>query len=298
MKKVLLLLLTIMLGLGAWQGSAQITVDILGDAGTTTNSYLPIYTLYNNTLSEQIYTATEVGMPGTITSIAFYNGGSTKTPNVKIYMVNTTKTEFTSTTDWLTVTATDQVFDGTVTFTAGEWTTIQFTNPFVYDGVSNLGLIVDGNLQWSSGLACRVFSSTDNCAMYVYSDPTDYDAVGATYTASSRLSVKNQIKLEITPGNISCHAPGVPAVSNLSAHNATITWGTPEDAGSYIIQYKTSDLDWADNGVVTDYPIDTTYDFNDLLTPQTDYNVRVANMCTNGDTSLWRTVNFLSLIHI
>ena len=78
MKKVLLLLLTAMLGLGAWQGSAQITVDILGDAGTTTNSYLPIYTLYNNTLSEQIYTADEIGTGGSISSIAFYNGGSEK----------------------------------------------------------------------------------------------------------------------------------------------------------------------------------------------------------------------------
>ena len=292
MKKVLQLLLIILLGLSSWQMSAQTIVDILGDAGTTTNSYLPIYTLYNNTLSEQIYTASEIGMPGTITSIAFYNGGSTKTPNVKIYMINTNKTAFSSTTDWFTVTAADQVFDGTVTFTAGQWTTIQFTNPFVYDGVSNLGLIVDGNLSWSGGLACRVFSSTSNCAMYVYSDGTDYNAVGASYTANSRLSEKNQIKLEITPANVSCHSVGSMVASNVTHDNANISWGTPSDAGSYILQYKTSSMDWTDNGVVTDFPYDTTYDFNNALLPQTDYNVRVANMCTNGDTSMWRTITF------
>ena len=292
MKEVLQLLLIILLGLSSWQMSAQTIVDILGDAGTTTNSYLPIYTLYNNTLSEQIYTASEIGMPGTITSIAFYNGGSTKTPNVKIYMINTNKTAFSSTTDWFTVTAADQVFDGTVTFTAGQWTTIQFTNPFVYDGVSNLGLIVDGNLSWSGGLACRVFSSTSNCAMYVYSDGTDYNAVGASYTANSRLSEKNQIKLEITPANVSCHSVGSMVASNVTHDNANISWGTPSDAGSYILQYKTSSMDWTDNGVVTDFPYDTTYDFNNALLPQTDYNVRVANMCTNGDTSMWRTITF------
>ena len=41
MKKVLSILLTLMLGLASWQLSAQQIVEILGDAGTTTNSYLP-----------------------------------------------------------------------------------------------------------------------------------------------------------------------------------------------------------------------------------------------------------------
>ena len=292
MKKFFAFFLTVMMCVCSLQLSAQQLVEI-GLGGTTTNSYLPLYSFYNNTLSEQIYTADEIGMPGTITSIAFYNGGSTKSPDIKIYMINTSKTEFSSTTDWFTVTASDLVYDGTnVSLTAGAWTTIQLDNPFAYDGVSNLGLIVDAHLSYSSGLACYVFNSTPNCAMYVYSDGTDYSAIGATYTASSRLSVKNQIKLEMTPANVNCHATGPMVVSNVTAYDATITWGNSEDPGSFILQYKTSDLSWNDNGVVTDYPFDTTYDFAGQLNPATTYNVRVANMCTNGDTSVWRNTSF------
>ena len=292
MKKFLLFMLNALFLLGSMQLSGQQIVEI-GTGSTTTNSYLPLYSFYNNTLSEQIYTSSEIGMPGSITSIAFYNAGSTKSPDLKIYMVNTDKTEFSSTTDWIPVTASDLVYDGTsVALTAGQWTTIQLDNPFVYDGVSNLGLIVDAHLSYSSGLSCYVFTSTSNCAMYVYSDGTDYNAVGATYTASSRLSVKNHIKLGITPSTISCHAVTPPTVSGITATNATITWGTPEDYGTYLLQYKTSSEEWTDATVVTDYPVDSTYDFNDLLAPSTTYNVRIANMCSNGDTSLWRNITF------
>ncbi|MBO7446605.1 MAG: fibronectin type III domain-containing protein, partial [Bacteroidales bacterium] len=292
MKKVLSILLTLMLGLASWQLSAQQIVEILGDAGTTTNSYLPLYSFYNNTLSEQIYTSNEVGMAGSISAISFFNGGSAKSPNLKIYMVNTDKTEFTNSTDWLTVVATDKVFEGTVTLTAGAWTTIQFNTPFVYDGVSNLGLIVDANLSYSSGLACRVFSSTSNCSMYDYDDNIDYDPMGATYTADSRLSVKNQIKLTITPANLNCNPPGPLSVSNVLSNDATIAWTIPVDLGTYILQYKTSSEDWDGPNVVTDFPSDSVYNFSGMLNPNTTYNVRVANMCSNGDTSMWRSTTF------
>jgi hypothetical protein len=292
MKKVLFFILTALIGLGSLQLSAQQIVEI-GTGSTTTNSYLPLYSFYNNTLSEQIYTAAEVGMSGTITSIAFYNAGSTKTPDLKIYMINTNKTEFSSTTDWFTVTASDLVYDGTsVSLTAGQWTTIQLDNPFFYDGTSNLGLIVDAHLSYSSGLSCYVFSSTSNCAMYVYSDGTDYSAVGATYSASSRLSVKNHIKLEIIPGTISCHHVGNVSASGVTAYDATITWNTPEDAGTYMLQYKESTDDWTSSNVVTVYPNDTTYNFSGALSPITTYDVRVANLCSNGDTSMWRGTSF------
>ena len=292
MKKLLLLIMAVLLGFSSMQLSAQQIVDI-GLGGTSTSSYLPLYSFYNNTLSEQIYTADEIGMPGTITSIAFYNAGSTKSPNLKIYMINTNRTDFSSTTDWLPVTAGDLVYDGSnVSLTAGAWTTIQFDTPFSYDGVSNLGLIVDANMSWSSGLSCYVFSSTSNCSMYVYSDGTDYNAVGATYTASSRLSTKNQIKLGIIPDAVNCHAVGALDVSNISAFDANIIWGASEDPGTQILQYKTSTMSWDDNDVVTDYPTDTTYSFSGQLTPTTTYNVRVANMCAGGDTSVWRNTTF------
>ena len=266
-----------------WAANAQQVVEILGDGGTTTSSYLPAYSYYNNTLSEQIYTAEEVGMAGTITSISFFNGGTEKSPEIKIYMVNTNQSEFASTTSWLTVTESDLVFNGTVTFTVGAWTTIELANPFVYDGNSNLGLIIDEHMQWSSGLACRVFTSTSNCAMYAYSDNTDYNAVGATYTASGRLSVKNQIQLEIIPASGGyCSKPSNVTVTNVNSDNATLNW-TMEEGATYSLVMEP--LLPMEEGVTSPYTLEG-------LSPLTTYEVLLFKNCENGLTSDARTVTF------
>ena len=196
-KKVFSLMMTFVL---AFMGVARADVVEIGVGGTSTNSYLPSYSFYNYTLSQQLYTADEIGTAGTINSIAIFNGGSEKTRTYTMYLVNTDKTEFTGSYDWITVTAADQVFTGSVTMTAGAWTTFTLTTPFTYDGTSNLALIMDDNTgSWSSGLAGRVFTSTSNCSMYVYSDGTNYDPFAPTSYYGTRLSVKNQLQIDITP---------------------------------------------------------------------------------------------------
>ena len=113
-------------------------------AGEATNSTLPTYTFYNYSLTQQIYTAAELGSAASILSADFFCSGSI-TRNLDIYLVSTTKSAFESTTDWVAVTAADLVFSGEVTFAANGWTTIEFDNPFVYDGLSNVVLVVDDN---------------------------------------------------------------------------------------------------------------------------------------------------------
>ena len=282
MKSKHLLLMLLMAFFAPWAANAQETVEIGTDGGTTTNNYLPAYTMYNNTLSEQIYTAEEVTMAGTISSISFYNGGSTKSPEIKLYLVNTDKSEFTSTTDWLTVTADNLVFDGTVTFTAGEWTTIEFTNEFEYDGTSNLGLVVDEHMQWSSGLACRVFTSTDNCSLYHYDDNVNFDATNpASGNYSNRLGVKNQIKLEITPSTgVVCDKPETFEASNVTSNSADLTW--TGGSGVYNIELNGTIIEESYEGYA--------YDLTDL-SPATNYTVRLQSVCGDA-TSGWKTVSF------
>ena len=141
MKKILLFLLTLMIGFSTLQVSAQQTVVI--GSGTATNSYLPSYSYYNYSLTQQLYTPDEIGTAGSITSVAFYNAGSEKTRNYTVYMLNTNQASFANSTDWITVTASDEVFTGSVTFTANAWTTITLDSPFDYDGSSNLAIIID-----------------------------------------------------------------------------------------------------------------------------------------------------------
>ena len=102
-KKAFSLVLTLLL---AFMGVARAEVVTIG-SGATTSNYLPSYSLYNNALSQQIYTAEEIGTAGSITSIAFFNAGTEKTRTYDVYMVNTTKTVFSDNFDWVPVSAND-----------------------------------------------------------------------------------------------------------------------------------------------------------------------------------------------
>ena len=90
-------------------------------SGSQTDANLPTHSYYKYSLTQQIYTAAEIeeagGGAGTINSIAFYNGGSTKTRNFSVYLVNTDKESFSNATDWITVSANDLVFSDNVDMT-------------------------------------------------------------------------------------------------------------------------------------------------------------------------------------
>ena len=169
---------------------------------TSNNEYLPSYTYYNYGLTQQIYTADEIGSAGTINCIGFYNEGSTQVRSYDFYLVATTKSTFSSTSDWITVTDADKVFSDSVSMAAGAWTIINFTTPFEYDGTSNLVLVADDNTgNYERGMACSVFNANGNQALYAYNDNTNYDPLSpSSNTANSVVSVKNHILLGLVAG--------------------------------------------------------------------------------------------------
>ncbi len=195
MKKFLsfwLLLLAFCVPVAMIAQDAQVEI-VVGDS-TGSNSYLPSYSFYNYSLTQQIYDADEIGMPGTINSIAFFNTGSEKTRSYTVYMVETDKEQFNGSTDWITVTASDMVFTGSVVMAAGTWTVFQLTNPFEYDGVSNLAVIMDDNTgSYSSGMSCVIFDAPSK-ALRVYSDGltwTAEDAIRQVYRLITSIAQKD-----------------------------------------------------------------------------------------------------------
>jgi hypothetical protein len=177
---------------------ANFEKGVIVGSGTATNEYLPSYSYYNYSLSQQIYTVEEIGCVGSIKSVAFFNGGASKTRSYDVYMVSTEKVAFENTNDWIPVTGNDLVFSGQVTMNANEWTTLQFDTPFQYDGLSNIALIVDDNTgDWAYGsqMACRVFETQGNQAIRVYEDSPNYDPYNPSGYTGTLHSVKNQIIL-------------------------------------------------------------------------------------------------------
>ena len=228
---------------------------MIGDGGTSTNDYLPSYNYYNYSLTEQIYTSAEMGGAGIITSIAFYNGGTAKTRTYDFYMKATTKSTFTGATDWITVTSSDKVFSGSVTMVAGDWTTITFTTPFVYDGTSNVVLVADDNTGTytnSPHMSCRVFTATSQ-ALYAYNDNTNFDPLSPPTSSSSNnavLSSKNQIVL--TKEAIPTESFNITVSAN-PAQAATVTGGGEYQFGQTVTVAATPNegytfTGWTENG--------------------------------------------------
>ena len=176
--------------------------------GTTTNSYFPTYELYEYSLTQQIYTASEIaeagGGAGTISSISFYLtsiGGDGDPRSVNIYMKNTSKSSFDDNYDWESISASNLVFSGNLSYSAAGWVTVTLTTPFTYDGTNNLLICVDDNTgDWWSSSSYTVFNSSNSeyCSMYVYRDNTDYDPYSASSYSGYRSTAKNNIKLNMT----------------------------------------------------------------------------------------------------
>ena len=209
---------------------ANFAEGVMIGSGTETNNLLPSYSYYTNSLTEQIYTPDELGSAGLITSIAFYNAGAAKDQDYDIYMKSTTKSNFSSKTDWIAVSATDKVFSGKVTMVANDWITITFSTPFFYDGISNIVLVTDKSTQWSSSphMDCRVFATTSNQAIYAYDDNYDFNPMSpnsSSVSSNNLLALKNQII--VTKSSIDgCVnlTPSSLVVGNITGNTANVTW--------------------------------------------------------------------------
>ena len=91
---------------------------------------------YNYSYSQTIYTQAQISQGGTIQSIQFeydgYSSGGTR--NWTVYMGHTTKSSFSSTSDWISTGSMTQVFSGNYTFnTSSGWYEIDLDTDFDYN---------------------------------------------------------------------------------------------------------------------------------------------------------------------
>ena len=171
----------------------------IGDNNNTNSNAIPSNALYKYSITEQIYTAAELGEAGDVNSIALYNVGYGNnlddiTRNLDIYIKTTDKTEFVSTTDWITgIELEDLVFSGMVTFEYGTWTTINLDNTYAYNGVGNLVLIiVDNTGSTGTRHEFKTFATSNYSSLYKASD-NDFDPNNMLGVTGLRAKQKNKI---------------------------------------------------------------------------------------------------------
>ncbi|MBB6329354.1 hypothetical protein HNP24_000304 [Chryseobacterium sediminis] len=276
MKKLLLLSLFLI---------ASITnAQIMLGSGTTQAGYVPIDVNYGYNYTQQIFTKSEINAnaAGNITGMKFYlpnNADITKSVDWVVYVGHTTKTSFSSTTDWIPVSGLSQVFSGTVSASGSE-VTVNFTTPFAYNNTDNLVVAVDENTTDYTATSNRfyTFTGASNSTLYYRSDTTNPDPTSPpTGTRTATKSVASLLGL--TPGIPACPAVSAPAAAATGVSVLpTISWAVASSASSYKISIGTTPgatnvMNMQDVGNVTSYTLTSSLSFD----TQYYYTVYAAN---------------------
>lgn len=169
------------------------------EIGTTTmqtTQFLPVYSYYNNSYSQQIYTSAAVGESGNITKIAFnYQPSSpiAKKPNVKIYMSQTDKTSFSNSTDWITENLVE-VYSGPFNCVQG-WNEFELSTPFAYDDTKNVVVTLSQESSWETGKVFYGTLTTENVAIYWGNDYSSW----STSSSGTLSKTHSNIKFTVCP---------------------------------------------------------------------------------------------------
>lgn len=173
---------------------------VLGEASGS-NNYIPTYSLYENSLSQQIYTAEEIGGAATFNSLTMWlRNSSSYSRNIEIYMKEIQESTFAANNSWVSLSdgdlvATATIENGVTSYTA---TTFTFTTPFNYSGNGNLLVCINDNTgNWSSGVSSNTYAATAQ-AIYAYRDGTAYDVTNPAVNGTV-LNVKSVITLGVVP---------------------------------------------------------------------------------------------------
>ena len=257
--------------------NSTVTVGV----GTTSYNLMPVNTDYNYGLTEQIYTAAEIGQSGTIYSLAFYNSSESVTRNIDIYMVNTDKSSFSDGYDWVAVSSSDLVFSGEVDLVNDMWSTIELTQPFYYSGSGNLLIAVNDNTgnTTSSILFFSVFNAPGQ-AICATSDDVNCNPFSPGIYGYV-VDYKNPIQLGFEP--VVCHKPTNLALSDVGANSAVLNWEQPGGGDHWYVQYTTNEYFYF---FYEEHVSSTSVTLHNLH-PNSTYYVRVANECDSSSISPW-----------
>lgn len=289
--------------------SFEPTTKLLVGSGDGTSRFLPFSNWYHYGLTQQIYTAKELGnKAGSIMALDFFRTDDNECNNtIEIYLVKTDKTAFTNSSDWISVTEADKVYDGKMQFESNQWTTIELTKPFDYDGVSNLALIVyDKNVKedsYGDYRAFRTFKGNDNQTLFFRSDRED-PTIRPTSTGN-RSKEKNQLRIRMAD-KVTMNGLGIMSyasdnvldfsnISDLTAHYASGFASTANNAG--VLTMKQTETTPAGEGLMLKGTANETFYVPALfnLTPEalTGNNLKGLTKITEVETTEGDKTNFI-----
>ena len=255
------------------------------DSSTATTANVPGTSNYNYSYSEVIIPAEQLEGIGMVQALQFKPNVATsgdKYTNCTIYLANTTAENLAS--SFLQDTSTfELVWSGDMSYYDNEWQTVAFDTPFEYDGESNVVVAVLRNHgSYTSGAKFDAYNAEASIARYVQRDNSPYTLGSITGgTSASVVPLYRLLGCEAS----ACRRVKDLAVYDIAAYEAIINW-TPATA---------DDLAWAVKIGDEEYTTNENEFWLQGLAANTDYTVSVATLCSDGDTSAWRSVQFTTL---
>ena len=252
--------------------------------GTSTNSYLPSYSFYNYSYTQQLFLASEIGSPRSIESVTFDMANFNVTRTYMIYLMHTSATSVSS---WIDASSAQLVFNAPQTIHAG-LNTFNFPTPFEYNGSDNLLLIVlDMTGSYSSGNTWRTHTAPFTASRYVYQDGSSYSTSTIPSSGTSTSARNNVIFGAGCDTTTTCVAPII-SISAVTSDGATVNWVPGYQETSWELEYRPlSDTNWISLGTVT-----SMSEVISGLTPNTSYMVRMRSDCGSGEYSYWTDATF------
>ena len=290
MKKTLLTwLIAILISISGYS-QENITVTIGGETPTVTNQYVPMYTYFNNSYSQTVYLADEIGAGGTISAISYYlSSHSSSSPGkiipIKIYMAASDETLINAN-NYLESTdpSFKLVYDGNFDFgTDVGWKQITLDSSFTLPIGKNLIIGFEAYMGSYFGSPFWGTYTTTNQSGCSYSDQSMLSYINSSVSSSPAVKISM-----VSSGETFCYAVKNVQDSVLDAENVTVWWNESEETTGYQYQLKTSKGTWDET--ITDVN-DTTVELTGL-TPNTTYNFRVRNVCSSDSYSAWRSITF------
>ena len=276
--------------------SQQISI---GTGTAVANS--PWNPFYGFSYVQTIYLASEIAANGSITNIQFYYNGAALdlSDDVTVYLGVTSKSIFSSGSDWVPIANLTQVYSGVLTgYTIPGWITITLPTAFPYSSASgNLVVAIDENKTGDNGSSRFAGTSLNtNRVLGFASDATNPNPsappLGTTSSTFANIRING---LNISP----CQPLSLLTQTNATTTSITATWqaptsGTPPTQYNYEVRTSGGPGSGATGLISSGNSPTTNVTVSGLLASST-YTLYVRPDCGAGSTGAWASIQVNTL---